>query len=242
VLLFMFPFPDLAVRDRQPELMDQPDLARALHHGALRGLQRINGISFSVRVLWAEIQRAGLTRQNRPLRILDVACGGGDVAIGLCRQAARHSVAVEITGVDVSPVAVEYARQQASDSGARVLFAERDIIADGLPDRFDVVCCSLFLHHLDESDAVSLLSAFRDAAKQRVLVSDLVRSRSGYALCWIGTRLLSRSPIVHADGLLSVRAAWSVPEARELASRAGMPDAQLRRQWPQRFLLTWSPS
>jgi hypothetical protein len=59
-------------------------------------------------------------------------------------------------------------------------------------------------------------------------------------LAYVGTRLLSASPIVHVDGPLSVAAAFTCVEAQELARRAGLEGATVARRWPFRFLLTWS--
>ena len=64
-------------------------------------------------------------------------------------------------------------------------------------------------------------------------------TRHGRHLVEEGSRLLTRSPIVHVDGPLSVRAAFTVAEARQLAERAGLSGATIRRHWPQRFLLSW---
>jgi hypothetical protein len=77
------------------------------------------------------------------------------------------------------------------------------------------------------------------AARRAVLVDDLVRSRLGFALVWMGRYLLTSSPVVHVDGPLSVRAALSIGEARDLAERAGLQGCTIRRHWPERFLLTW---
>ena len=63
--------------------------------------------------------------------------------------------------------------------------------------------------------------------------------RLGYALAWLVTRLLSRSPIVHTDGPLSVAGAFTMAEARALAERAGLSGAQVGWRWPWRFLLSW---
>jgi hypothetical protein len=92
---------------------------------------------------------------------------------------------------------------------------------------------------LHETDAERLLRNMAAAARRAVLVDDLLRSRTGYLLAWLGSRLFTTSPIVHTDGPLSVRAAFSVDEARALAERAGLTGAQFHRHWPQRFLLSW---
>jgi hypothetical protein len=99
--------------------------------------------------------------------------------------------------------------------------------------------CSLFLHHLDEPQAVELLRRMSESARHLVLVNDLIRGRLGYALAWLGTRLLTRSRVVHVDGPLSVEGAFTRAEALELAERAGLHGATIVRRWPCRFLLTW---
>ena len=85
-----------------------------------------------------------------------------------------------------------------------VRFFALDVLAESIPEGYDVVTCSLFLHHLDETDAIGLLRKMADSAGRLVLVNDLIRSRMGYVLAWAGCRLLSRSPIVRHDGPVSV--------------------------------------
>ena len=77
------------------------------------------------------------------------------------------------------------------------------------------------------------------AARRLVLVNDLRRTRFGFALAHLACRLLTRSPIVHHDGPLSVRAAFTSEEALELALEAGLAGAMISHHWPQRFLLSW---
>jgi 2-polyprenyl-3-methyl-5-hydroxy-6-metoxy-1,4-benzoquinol methylase len=229
---------DLSIRRRQPELMDQPGVDPAEHRLALRGLQRVNALSRTAAHFWREIQRAFPAAESRQVRILDVACGGGDVAIALQHKAALNGRTVEVAGCDISPVALDRARQAAADAGVEVRFEQRDVIREGLPTGFDVICCSLFLHHLDDSDALRFLELAR-ASSRLVLVSDLIRSRLGYWLAWSGTRLCSRSPIVHFDGPVSIEGAFTVDEVRAMAAKAGMEHAGITHTWPQRFLLTW---
>jgi hypothetical protein len=70
-----------------------------------------------------------------------------------------------------------------------------------------------------------------------VIVSDLDRSRLGLLLAWLGTRLLTRSPVVHVDSLRSVRAAFTRDEAAALATRAGLTSWRLTMHWPCRWRL-----
>jgi hypothetical protein len=45
---------------------------------------------------------------------------------------------------------------------------------------------------------------------------------------------------VHYDALVSVRAAFTIEEARALAQSAGLAGAQFERAWPARWRLWWS--
>jgi hypothetical protein len=79
------------------------------------------------------------------------------------------------------------------------------------------------------------------AARRLVLINDLRRSAGGWLLAYVGTRLLSASPVVHTDGPRSVAAAFTPVELRQLAERAGLAGATVVRRWPFRLLLTWRP-
>ncbi len=232
---------DISTRRRLPEIMDSPNLDESRHWRALDALQRINRLSLSAEQVWREIE--GLARQHRGrLRVLDVACGGGDVAAALTRKARRAGVDVEVAGCDTSPVAIRKARERAARAGFAGEFFTLDVLQDDLPDDFDVIYTTLFLHHLGDTGAVGLLTRMDAAARRLVVVQDLVRSRSGYALAWLGVRLLTRSDVARVDGPLSVRAAFTPAEALALAARAGLQGVTTRRCWPQRFSMTWTPA
>ena len=85
------PGTSLRQRNLQPEVMDQPDLDAGEHHHALEALARINRISFSPRILWRPIRRLCELRKksgdSRPVRVLDVATGGGDVPVRIWQMA-----------------------------------------------------------------------------------------------------------------------------------------------------------
>lgn len=224
----------LASRHRQPELMDDPALDPAEHRRALTGLARINAVSGSAGVLWSPLRRLA-RRLNRPLRVLDIATGSGDVPLALHKRAEREKLSVAFAGCDLSPLAIEVAKSAAPP----VEFFTLDVLNAPLPSGFDVLTCSLFLHHLDEPDVVSLLGKMREANPRLILVNDLERSRFNYAAVWVASRLFSRSRVVHADGPLSIRGAFTVNEMRTLAELAGLNGVSVRARFPCRMLLEW---
>jgi 2-polyprenyl-3-methyl-5-hydroxy-6-metoxy-1,4-benzoquinol methylase len=227
-------------RHRQFELMDQPDLEERVHRHALDSLGRANRISRSAASIWPAICEIAQSPQDGTFRILDLACGGGHMVVDLARRCAREGVTFELRGIDNSPVAIDYARALAARAGIQhVTFTQLDVARDPLPGAFDVVLCSLFLHHLSDPEAETFLRRMRDSARRLVVVSDLRRTRLGYLFAWFGCRILSRSRVFHVDGARSVEAAFTSTEVRRLAERAGLTGARIDECWPQRFLLTW---
>ena len=150
---------------------------------------------------------------------------------------------LEIHGVDVSPRAIEFAARRAAAEQAAVHFSILDVLAGPLPEGFDVVTCSLFLHHLAEEQGVLLLQAMAKATKHLVLVNDLHRpGQAGLALAHLAAWALSRSNVVRVDGARSLDTAFTVREATAMAGAAGLKGEIVERRWPLRFLLSWERS
>ncbi len=239
----------LRARDRRPELMDDPALPPDRHRRALAGLARINRWTGAANLLWPPLKRLAAVL-GRPLRVLDVATGSGDIPLSLARRADRAGVPMDLSGCDISPTAVAEAGGKAEEvfsrgtglragGAASPHFFVHDVLRDPLPAGYDAVICSLFVHHLDEADAIRLLARMKAATDRLVLVNDLARGRFSFCAVWVASRLLSRSPVVHTDGPLSVRGAFTVPEMAALAEAAGLPGAAVKSKFPCRQLLTW---
>lgn len=226
-------------REREPEIMDDPALDARRHVTALRALTRINRLSASAGILWKPIKRLARELNLKRLRVLDIATGAGDLPLGLWHKAKRSGLEFELTGVDISARALEFARERAERAGAPIEFRELDVLSGELPDGFDVICTSLFLHHLDDEQAPRLLGKMAAAAGRLVLVNDLLRETRGLLLAHLASRLFTWSDVVQTDGPLSVRAAFTMPEVQSMAESLGLHGATLSRRWPCRFLLAW---
>jgi 2-polyprenyl-3-methyl-5-hydroxy-6-metoxy-1,4-benzoquinol methylase len=218
--------------------MDQPSLSPADHEHALAGLARINWICRAYHPTWNEI--SVLARKKGAIRVLDVACGSGDFVVNIANSALRSRLDVTVDGCDLSPRAIAIATRRARRAGLACRFFQFDVFHDAWPGDYDIVCSSLFLHHLPTSEVSGILRRFATAARQKVVINDLVRSRFGFQLAKWGTRLLTTSSVVRYDGPVSVANAFSLAELRELATAAGLQGASIRSVWPARMLLVWN--
>ncbi len=221
--------------------MDDPSLGASEHLSALTGLARLNRVAGVSSMLWREM-RPLAQRIDHPLRVLDVATGSADIPVGLASLAKRDSVRLDLHACDISPTALAESSRRALAAGVTIGLEELNAVTTPIGRRFDVITCSLFLHHLDAEESIALLKNLANATDQLLLVADLRRDKPGLALAWIASRALTGSRVVHVDAIKSVRAAYTPAELRQLSEDAGLAGANVMRIWPRRMLLRWSPA
>jgi SAM-dependent methyltransferase len=232
-----------SVLDRRlsPEKMDQPGLDPRSHAQALAALRRINFLSGTSYQISRQIFRIAPPDSHRSIKVVDLACGSGDVLIRLTQQLRQKYQHVEALGIDMSPFAIAQAQSLAVQRRIQnVDFRVGEVLKDPLPTDCDIVISSLFLHHLETEKVERLLHEASQSARIGVVISDLKRSKLGWLLAWIISRVITLSPIVRYDGPISVLGAFSTSEIREIAERAGMGEADIRDCWPQRWMLRWT--
>jgi hypothetical protein len=231
---------NLGKRDLQAEIMDDPEIGEELHEEALAGLGRLNRLSGIAGAIVRQLKSVFRTPGVGPLKVLDIATGGGDIPVAVAKSAARHGLAIEIDACDKSETALRFARKRARDHGARVNFFRFELGAEPIPRDYDVLISTLFLHHLSQEQTVSFLRDLSGACRRGMILNDLRRCCAGLMLTSFLVPVLTRSSVVRADSVQSLRAAYTLPEIKGLAARAGIPDARLRSAWPCRFELIWT--
>jgi SAM-dependent methyltransferase len=107
-------------------------------------------------------------------RVLEIGCGDG-------AYAALHAASrgLSVTALDVSPVAIEHAREKAEQQGLadRIEFAVMNAEELDLPaSAFELVCGTGVLHHLDLRRAVGELSRVSTADGVCVFVEPLAHN------------------------------------------------------------------
>lgn len=228
-------------RELEPEEMDQDGLCPERHAQALAGLARLNQISFAPYSIWSALKLAGAftTEASRPVRIVDVATGGGDLLVSLGLRARSEGLSLELIGLDKSPFALDSARAKANRHGISAQWICLDVTRDTIPSA-DWIVSSLFMHHLSDAEGLSLLRTMAEATTYGIIINDLERSSLNQMLVWLGAHLVSRSSIVHRDSDRSVCASFTLNEASALAKLAGLEGIQFRRRFPCRFNWIWT--
>jgi 2-polyprenyl-3-methyl-5-hydroxy-6-metoxy-1,4-benzoquinol methylase len=201
-----------------PELMDRPQpVTRELE----RDLANLR--SFNRRFGGHQLVRHFLRRWLKPngkARILDVATGSGDVPRLIVDYARGQNILVQIDAIDQQESTIEIARRL-SAAYPEIDFSCANLFEWNPPELYDVVLCSLTLHHFSNDDAVRVLQKIRELSTGRVLLADLRRARWLTCAIYFVTATIYRDEMTKTDARLSAARAFSFAELRELAERAG---------------------
>lgn len=220
-------------RSHELEKLDQEHTRHELEE-TFRFLTFVNRFG-GARAITNELRRLSRSWTGR-VRILDVGSGGADIPRAIARWAKRAGHDVSIVGVDQAADAVAYARRE-SRAFPTIRFVRGDARAlPFAPGSFDYVTCNLLLHHLTDEDAAVALRSFAGLASRGLVLCDLIRRRRAWLLAKVIT--LFGHPIVRFDGPMSVRRAFTLPEIREVARRAGLGSATIRPVFGHHFVLS----
>jgi 2-polyprenyl-3-methyl-5-hydroxy-6-metoxy-1,4-benzoquinol methylase len=201
-----------------PELMDRPQPVSEALAIDLHNLRQLNRYFGSYALVRRFLQR--WIKRGDALRVLDLATGSGDIPRLVAEHARRVSAEVNVTAIDQQAATLEIARRLSSGF-PEITFIEADALLFTSAEPFDIVLCSLALHHFSDADAVKVLTRCREFSRGRVLVADLRRGWFATVGVFLLTALLYREPMTRTDGRLSAARAFSFSELRELALRAG---------------------
>lgn len=201
----------------EPELMDRPQPVTPELERDLRNLRQLNRYFGSYRLV-KHFLRHWISPASK-MRILDLATGSGDIPRLIVDYARGVRAEVRVDALDQQASTVAIARHL-SAGYPEIEFIEGDILSfDREP--YDIVLCSLALHHFAEPDAIAVLRHCRELSREYVLVSDLRRGWLALAGVYVLTALFFREPMTRTDARLSAERAFSFAEFRSLAQRAG---------------------
>ena len=164
-----------------------------------------------------------LSRWIKPqarLRIVDLATGSGDIPRLIAEYGRKVGAELLIDALDRQSATLEIAKKL-SARYPEITFVEGNVLEWHPTERYDLVLCTMALHHFPEDDAVGLLQRCRELSRKFVLVSDLRRALFAKIGVDCLTATIFREPMTKHDARLSIARAFSFSEMNQLAQRAG---------------------
>lgn len=224
--------------------MDLPGTTHDDFEEALHDIQWVNLNLRGTQVVLDELIRMiPPAKKGKVITILDLGTGSADIPRALIDWArskrSELGITFQITALDSHPVAIETAKKE-TVSYPEIRVIQGDALnLDFTEDSYDFVISSMFMHHLENEEAIELLQEMARIARYGFVVNDLERN----PLAWLSIKLLGvvlgKGRVFQNDAPLSVLRGFSARELEEFRRLAGLHDMEIKHCWPFRWVLSW---
>jgi SAM-dependent methyltransferase len=231
------PRPDFSRRSEWTELMDADDTDYETFRACLVDLAKVNRVTLAHGPTLAfldTLRRSGRLPTDRPVTLLDVGSGYGDLIRAIDAWARRHDVQIALTGVDLNPWSAKAART-ATDPARPISWATSNIFDHR--DGADIVVSSLFTHHLTDAEVTDFLKWSEAEARIGWFVNDLHRHPFPYYGFALLARVARWHPFVRHDGPVSIARAFQAADWTRLIAAAGFAPGAAKVAWRFPFRL-----
>lgn len=231
----MNPFTSLSRAVEREEEMDAVELDPARYARVLADLARVNLVTMARRPTLSFIARCAAARpSSRPLRILDVGFGDGDMLRTIARWGVAKGVTLDLVGIDLNPKSAAAADRQPTPLPIDWQTGDYAALAG---QRWDIVISSLVAHHMTHEQRIDFIRFMESEARVGWLVNDLARARLPFIGYPVLASLMRVDPIVRRDGQLSIARSFRRREWQTLLAEAGVVDARVRGWFPWRLCI-----
>jgi 2-polyprenyl-3-methyl-5-hydroxy-6-metoxy-1,4-benzoquinol methylase len=173
--------------------------------------------------------------KEKPLRLADLGCGGGDRLKLIAKKARKRNIPVDLVGVDANAFIVDFAKKNTKEF-KEIKYLQQDVLSEKFKgEKYDLIHCTLFCHHFDDLTLKNLLRDFRQHTTTAIIINDIHRHwLAYYSIKWL-TYFFSKSSMVKFDAKLSVLRAFRKKELVTIIKEAGYKNYTINWKWAFRY-------
>ncbi len=221
---------DRACRSAQSEILDSRiesgELAKILCD-----LARFNRAMMGHWLVLGWLSRlVGVLPPDRPLTLLDIGCGYGDLLRAVRRWARKRGRPMKLIGIDLNPQVIDIART-VTDASDVIEYHAADIFNFKPVGMIDFVTTSLVAHHLSDDMIVRLLRWMEGNARRGWVIYDLQRSVVPFYFIALAGLLMRLHAVVTHDGRISVARSLTRDEWEKAIAQAGIASNAVDLRW-----------
>jgi 2-polyprenyl-3-methyl-5-hydroxy-6-metoxy-1,4-benzoquinol methylase len=225
-------------RTNEPEIMDDFAMEGEVLRDALDKIAKINQLLGGNQLTLQGVQSLlkGIPKETE-ITIIDIGCGNGDMLRTLAEYGKQNGLHFKLIGVDANAFTISHA-EALSKEYPNISYRCEDIFGDWFQSlKYDIVLCTLTLHHFKDEEILSLMKLFYENASFGIVINDLHRSAIAYrlfqGLCFV-FRLNAMS---REDGLTSILRGFKKQELEQYSKQAKLSNYSI--QWKCAFRYQW---
>jgi len=228
--------PDTTYRTNDPEIMDDFALEGEMLKDALDKIAQINQLLGGNKITIDGLRE--LTDEITTfteITICDLGCGNGDMLRSIADYGLNNNLKLKLIGIDANAFTINHAQTLSFDY-PNIHYSCENIFDDKFQkSEYDIVLCTLTLHHFKDEEIINLLSKLYTQTRIGIIVNDLHRSAVAYKLFQALCYMFKLNKMSREDGLTSILRGFKKADLIRYSKLLNFQNYKVRWKWAFRY-------
>jgi 2-polyprenyl-3-methyl-5-hydroxy-6-metoxy-1,4-benzoquinol methylase len=220
-------------RTEEEEIMDDFSLEGEELSEALDKIASINKFLGGNQLTLQGVKK--LLNSNEEVTIVDVGCGNGDMLRSLADFGLKNKYRFNLIGIDANAFTVDYATKMSTEY-QNISYKCEDIFSESFSQlKYDIILCTLTLHHFKNNHVDYLLQLFYKQSKLGIVINDLHRNIIAYKAFQVISFVFKLNKMNKEDGLISILRGFKKQELIDFSIQNKLKNYTIQWKWAFRY-------
>ena len=220
-------------RTEEEEIMDDFSLEGEELRDALDKIAAINQFLGGNKLTLQGVNK--LLHSKDEITIVDVGCGNGDMLRALADFGTKNNYNFKLIGIDANAFTIDYAIKL-SQEYPNISYKCEDVFSEPFSQlNYDIVLCTLTLHHFKNNQIDYLLQLFQKQARIGIVINDLHRNIIAYRAFQLICFFFRLNRMSREDGLISILRGFKKQELINFSERNQFKNYTIHWKWAFRY-------
>lgn len=220
-------------RTEEEEIMDDFSLEGEELRNALDKIASINQLLGGNQLTLQGVKKLLNTKEE--ITLVDVGCGNGDMLRALADYANKNNLKFNLIGIDANPFTIAYANKLSKEY-PNIRYKCEDIFSEAFTQlNYDILLCTLTLHHFKNNQIDYLIQVFSKQAKIGIVINDLHRNIIAYRAFQLICFIFRLNRMSKKDGLVSILRGFKKEELIDFSERNKLENYTINWKWAFRY-------
>ena len=220
-------------RTEEEEIMDDFTLEGEELREALDKIASINQFLGGNQLTLEGVKK--LINPKNEITIVDVGCGNGDMLRALADFGIKNNFKFNLIGIDANTFTINYAIKLSKEY-PNISYKCEDIFSEVFSQlEYDIVLCTLTLHHFKNEQIDYLIQLFNKQSKVGIVINDLHRNIIAYRAFQVICFVFRLNRMTREDGLVSILRGFKKQELIDFSERNKLKNYSIQWKWAFRY-------
>lgn len=220
-------------RTEEEEIMDDFSLEGEELRDALDKIASINQFLGGNKLTLQGVIKLIHTKDE--ITIVDVGCGNGDMLRALADFGTKNNYNFKLIGIDANAFTIDYAIKLSKEY-PNICYKCEDIFSEPFSQlNYDIVLCTLTLHHFKNDQIDYLLQLFHKQIRIGIVINDLHRNIVAYRAFQLICFFFRLNRMSREDGLISILRGFKKQELIDFSKRNQLKNYTIQWKWAFRY-------